>query len=118
MRLPAARTQPRDFGRNSLTTIEIRDDAIAVRAPGIAVANRAARAMQHSTPSLATWRALLLAAVALAGPALAAAESHHRQRPAKLSDEVRQRAQGEGPGSVTAADSVTETVGRGGPRSS
>ena len=57
--------------------------------------------MQHSTTSPAIWRALLLAAtVALAGPALADAESHHRQRPSKLSDEVRQRGKGKGPGTV------------------
>ena len=56
--------------------------------------------MQHSTTS-ATWRALLLAAtVALAGPALADAGSHSGQRPSKLSDEVRQRGKGKGPGTV------------------
>src|SRR4029453_9565895 len=56
---------------------------------------------QHSTTSPATWRALLLAAtVALAGPAVAAAESHDRPRPAKRSDEVRQRGEGKGPGSI------------------
>ena len=57
--------------------------------------------MQHSTTSPALWRALLLAAtVALAGPAVAAAGSHNQQRPAKLSDEVRQRGKGKGPGTV------------------
>src|SRR6187431_2954413 len=89
-------------GRNSLTTIEIRAEAHGLGAPGIAVAIRGGeRPMEHSTTNPATWRALALAAiVALAAPALAAPGSRDHRRPAKLSDEVRERGKGKGPGSV------------------